>query len=187
MVRCESPLEKDFLYLIETSPWVLYYIEQPIKISAKIGNNIHHYTPDFFVHTQDEILLVEVKPFDRLTTPESMLQQSIGRSFCEENQITFRIVTDREIRQGWSLYNSKLLFKYSKTSTTLVEFHKVYEILEGIQYPTILELSQEMIEVGISREPLSVIYNLIFRGHILVDLSEQLTRQTPIIGWNTDC
>lgn len=184
MVKCESPLERDFVYFLEINRFVLYYSEQPMKIWAKIGEETHYYTPDFFVQTHNEYFLVEVKDSSKFDSPEARLQRLIGQSFCRENPVIYKVITDKEIRSGSLLYNAKLLFKYSRIPTSILHYNQVFNILQNSKSLSLIELASQMGSLKDVRMNLPIVYNLIFKNLLLVDFSQPIFSDTRIIRWN---
>ena len=71
MVACESLLEGDLVILLEFSPGVLSYQEQPARIEYWDGERMREYFPDFEVCLSDGTQAhLEVKSSGRLAKPK---------------------------------------------------------------------------------------------------------------------
>ncbi len=99
MVRCESLLEMQFLYLAEFARDVLTFDEQPITISYRLNGRKRRYTPDFCLHWRDgQQWFVEVKPHELLALEKNQEKfAAIGEHFRGMGD-TFITISDREIR-----------------------------------------------------------------------------------------
>ncbi len=181
LIKWESYLERDLIYLLEFETEVLKYIEQPFKITVKINGKVHWYRPDFLVQKKECIEIIEVKPTWYLNEPESLQQRAIGEAFCSDKDIIFKVVTEKEIQEGNFLKNVKILFRYSRTKVSLKHSHKIFQVIKDTNPLTIEELSQRITVSG-KEEMECVIYNLIFKKHLFVDLTQPLSKKTLILG-----
>jgi TnsA endonuclease N terminal/TnsA endonuclease C terminal len=111
MIEFESPLERDLISILEFSPIVETFEEQPLTIRwADAGGKEHPYTPDFLIQFRGQPFLrkgstakpwlVEVKPQKRLATQWDELRDRFRAAVAEASRRgwLFRILTDREIR-----------------------------------------------------------------------------------------
>lgn len=81
MVRCESLLEMQFLYLAEFARNVIAFDEQPVSIAYRLNGRQRRYTPDFGLRWRDgQQWFIEVKPQELLST--------------EQNQEKFAAITE---------------------------------------------------------------------------------------------
>ncbi len=180
MISWESPLERDYIQLQEWDSNVLSYKEQPLRIRMKMGNDTFNYTPDFWVERTDGIELVEVKSSRYLNTPQAKMQVKMGTEFCGEEGLRFRLVTEKDIREGHLLGNVKLLLRYSRMKVSLFHIHAAVDTLTKRGPMTIDSLNQEMSKFD---ESLSIVYHLIFKKYLHVNLTnEPLTRESLIEG-----
>ena len=114
MVACESTLERDHLYHLEADPNVVSFQGQPFVEQYSFEGKIHTYIPDFAVDYQSphhrEIHEVKSrKEIDR--TKVAAKYAAISQRF-ETMGITYRIVTDAEIRREPRLTNAALILRY---------------------------------------------------------------------------
>lgn len=105
IVQFESALERDFIYLAEFDINIKGYLEQPLAINYidKSGFN-RKYTPDFYItyhekHRKDEIIEIKYESELNKNDPELNHKFESARTFCIKNDILFRIVTERYIRE----------------------------------------------------------------------------------------
>lgn len=111
MVHYEGLLELDALYHFETSPLIVSYTEQPVRIHYPDGARLRRYTPDFQLHLADgQDVLIEVKPAANAVRPEtshSLMQ--IAAQFDRTAQ-AFEVLTDEALRIELRLSNLKVIY-----------------------------------------------------------------------------
>ncbi|NHQ87306.1 hypothetical protein HA050_14410 [Iodobacter sp. HSC-16F04] len=109
-VHWESLLEKDALLLLELSPGVAAYQEQPEVIEYFDGEQFREYIPDLKVVLLDgTIRYIEVKPFDQLARPSIRKKYEAIALHFQSIQSPYRIVTEVEIRREPLFSNLQLL------------------------------------------------------------------------------
>jgi hypothetical protein len=109
-----SPLERDLISIMEFSPIVETFEEQPLTIRwVDAGGKEHPYTPDFLIHFRGQRFLrkgstakpwlVEVKPQKRLAEQWDELRDRFRAAVAEATRRgwVFHILTDREIRTSY--------------------------------------------------------------------------------------
>jgi hypothetical protein len=107
LVDFESSLERDYIRLLEFDDQVRIYYEQPLKI--EFGNR--YYIPDFYVeYWDDKKEVIEIKYSSDLIENAQKYNEKFKAAdeFCKENGLTFRILTEKEIRNDY-LFNVKFL------------------------------------------------------------------------------
>lgn len=169
MVAWESLLEKDTLLLMELSPGVLSYQEQPEEISYWDGQAMCCYVPDLRVNLCNETsLLVEVKPAAELERPAVRTKyQQIAQHLLEQGE-HFLILTDQEIHLA-PQYSSlcRLLYWYNHAPAQLPSAREIGMQLKGYEQATI----QDCLDLFGA----SVTYALIAKGLLVSDLTLVLT------------
>ncbi len=108
MVGYEQLLEADTLVLLEMSPRVLSFREQPKRIFYPDGDRTRHYTPDYEVELIDgSRKLIEVKPAKRLRSSDVKHKLDRIAEHLERIDEPFLILTDESIRLQPRLQNLK--------------------------------------------------------------------------------
>lgn len=98
MVRCESLLEMTCLYLAEFARTITAFDEQPLSISYLTSGRRRRYTPDFkFVWQDGQEWFVEVKPAEKLATPENKERFAAIASYFEGTGARFVALTEEHI------------------------------------------------------------------------------------------
>ena len=109
-VHWESLLEKDAILLLELSPGVVTYQEQPEIIEYFDGEQIREYIPDLSVILHDgTVRHLEVKPAEQLARPSIRGKYEAIAKHYQSIQLPYRIVTEDEIRREPLFSNLKLL------------------------------------------------------------------------------
>lgn len=110
MVAWESLLERDALYLLEFSPGVVSYREQPTLVQYFDGAQIRDYYPDFELALQDGSLVhLEIKSSSQFDRPKVRAKLAAIAKSYEQKEWGFRIATEREIRREPLLTNLRFL------------------------------------------------------------------------------
>lgn len=98
MVAWESLLERDAILLIEFSPGVLSYQEQPALVQYSDGYQVRDYYPDFeLVLANSKRVHVEVKTAYQLAKPEFAAKYTRISEHYTRLGLDYRIITEAEI------------------------------------------------------------------------------------------
>lgn len=172
VVWYESPLERDYMYLLEIDSDVISYREQPGRIYYTLGGKRHHYTPDLLVERRHEKQFVEVKLKKMAEKEEYRHLFRIAEETCCREGYEFRVATDETIRRQPRLNSVKLLYKYARTQ--LFPQHQIgcHEFFSVRQEAPLGEVTRFFASRGIDQQ---VVYALIFHGVLSVDLMRPLT------------
>jgi hypothetical protein len=171
MVWWESQIERDYLYLLEIDPDVVSYEEQPLKIRYYLDGEPHLYTPDLRVIRRDKQQIVEVKDKKAAVREEYVELFRRVAPICQDQGYEFVVVTDQDIRIQPKLDNIKLICKYAKASVTSVHQILLYSLFADMASLTLEEIIGGFASKGI---PNSVVYALIYRGILSVDLMQPI-------------
>jgi len=115
-IQFESSLERDFIYLLEFDMEVKSYLEQPITLEYMgINGKKRRYTPDFYIQYKDSRKkdeLIEIKYKNTLNKNHFKLKPKFdaARIFCEKNGLSFRTVTEVDIRPDDSFLLDNIIF-----------------------------------------------------------------------------
>lgn len=100
MVHHEGLLELDAIYLLEASPQVVGYREQPKTIAYPDGDCVRKYTADLEVTlASGELIWIEVKPATFLQKAEVLHKLACVSSHLKRCGQAFVILTDEELRR----------------------------------------------------------------------------------------
>ncbi|MDT4955073.1 MAG: hypothetical protein QOJ02_3211 [Acidobacteriota bacterium] len=165
----ESLLERDYIHLLEFDPDVTKYEEQPIRVAYPFEGKVRHYTPDFLVERRDgRRIIVEVKLKKKTSTEEFRLFLLAVAPVIQKLGYEFLVVTEEMIRVEPLLENLKILWGYSRVA--FFSRHQVLcrKFLRENDGATIADLARSLSDKGVT---LPVIYSLIYRGALSVDLN----------------
>lgn len=180
MVAWESLLERDAIYLLEFSPGVLSYQEQPTVIQYFDGLQMRDYYPDFELVLMDGSWAhVEVKPSAQIAKPKIEAKlRAIATHYRERGQ-NFRIVTEQYIHREPLLTNVRTL-------SYLVG-------RRGHSLPTAAELVQAFgsspLRLGVIQSELGedIALRLLATNQLVCDLTQPLTAQTEVVVTKGGC
>lgn len=172
IVRWESKLERDFIYLLEFDPDVLSYREQPIRIIYFLDGKRHRYTPDFLVVRVNKKQIIEVKPISKVFKGNNRRRFRAISRICSAMGYEFKIATEREIRVQPSLNNIKLFWKYARTSIS--PQHQIYckEVFGNNREIYLGELIRAFESKGIGRQ---VVFSMLYHKILTVDLTQPVS------------
>jgi hypothetical protein len=95
-IQYESGLEYDFLQSLEKFDQVIFYQEQPFKISYEFENTKHVYYPDIlFVLQSGQGIVVEIKPVFKMALQVNLKKWAALKNFCSENGLGLLITDGR--------------------------------------------------------------------------------------------
>jgi hypothetical protein len=175
MIAFESLLERDFIYLLDYDPAVDWFEEQPLSIEYLHETQLLHYTPDFHLLEGGRHVLVECKPERFIDTEENRRKFAVGQAWCEKQGWEFRLVTDQQVRSGYSLQNVKLLAQYARQKVDAMTRSQIQVFLQAAQSPVCLhDLAQAM-------APMASLFCLAYHHEIELALDEApISETTPV-------
>lgn len=142
-VQYESALERDMIYLLEFDETVKIYVEQPLKIEYYDKTKVRTYTPDFLIRyhekdRNDEIIEIKYDKDIKSNFDKYKLKFDNAKLYCDNNYLTFNILTEKNIRNGNENYlkNIRFLFQYKdllrSVNTNGVDIEKCNWILNHL-------------------------------------------------------
>ncbi len=187
----ESSLERDLLTLLEFSPEVSIYEEQPLTIEyTDEKHHIRTYTPDVLIVYSDEAassygithVLGEVKYRTDLFSHWKELKPKFkaARAFCRKRSWLFRIFTEVEIRTAY-LKNAQFLLPYKEYSANQPESERLLETLNHLESASVSQLLDDHAPNETMRlQLIPYIWHLISIGKIHTDLNSPLTMKSQL-------
>ena len=174
MVEWESLLERDAILLMEFSPGVKSFREQPELIQYRDGDVVRRYFPDFEITTTDaELIHLEVKPEKQLLRADVVHKLTKVAEHYAAKRHAYRILTDKVIRRQPLLGNVTLLARIRRPADTLLSLSAEvrYLLTDG-------PLPFDDLAHRVGRERL---LKMIALGHVGCDLTAPLSGTTPVI------
>jgi len=176
LVHYEGLLERDAIYLFETSPLIESYAEQPERIHFPDGNKLRRYTPDFVLDLHDgRRVLVEIKPARCLQQPDVRHKLDCVATELERTGQAFLVLSEADLRQQPRLDNLKWIYQHA--SKRIVSFLQSRTAIDPMvdRFPmTLRAASPALAEHCI--EP----FGLLLDGWLQCDLSEPINFDTPV-------
>ncbi|HEF4745148.1 TPA: TnsA endonuclease N-terminal domain-containing protein [Burkholderia multivorans] len=100
LVRCESLLEFDALFLMEFARGIRDFEEQPVTIEYQLGHRKCRYTPDFGAEWEDgSRWFVEVKPSEKLSEPRNLEKFDVLEQWFASRGDRLVVLTEQQIRR----------------------------------------------------------------------------------------
>lgn len=183
----ESPLERDFIALLEFSPDVASYEVQPVKIEwMDARGKPRCYRPDVRVDFCDELKrppwLYEVKCREDLCAHWDELRPKFRQAirYARKQSWVFHLVSDLEIRTPY-LANARFLLGYRNRAIPEA-------LVEAMMYAskTLGEASVAQLLRALSDDPLQqaeylpAVWHLIANWRLQADLQQTLTMVSPV-------
>ncbi len=174
MIECESILEGNIALLLEFSPGVLSYQEQPALIQYWDGDQMRAYYPDF------EALLVdgsrvhlEGKYSRKLTSPKIVKKYQAIAEHYQKTPIQFRIVTELDCLCEPLRSNLRRL-NYLRTKLVSEPLPSLAELTSRLgQTPIALATSEMILGAEVTQR-------LLAQGYLHCDLAAEITSDTLV-------
>jgi len=117
LVRCESLLEFDALFLMEFARGIRRFEEQPVTVEYWLGGRKRTYTPDFGVEWGDgRRWLLEIKPSDKLAEPSNAEKFDTLTQWFASRGERFLVLTEQQIRRPLRLCQIRDLLRERDTN-----------------------------------------------------------------------
>lgn len=174
MVECESILEGDVALLLEYSPGVLFYQEQPALIQYWGGEEMRNYFPDFEAVLLDGSRIhIEAKHSRKLAKPKVAKKYRDIAAHYQGTPIGFRIITELDCQLEPLRSNLRRL-SYLRIKVT-AEPLPTREVLSGLLGSTFTTLASLEASLGAT-----VTWRLLAVGLLHCDLSAEITPATQV-------
>jgi len=118
----ESKLEQDYFNLLNFERRVMF-VAQPESIRYRHGDNLRRYTADFEIVHDDGTTYVDEIKFEDQTLSERFQEKCLLLTrFFENQDKTFRVLTERDIRIGTRAENLRFLQPALRSKAPVEEF-----------------------------------------------------------------
>ncbi len=176
----ESALERDFVTLSSFLDPCARIMAQPVTIRFEDGARIRRYTPDFLVHGSLSQRFVEVKYHCDLLANRERLEPAFEamRAWAAAHGASFSVVTEDLIR-GPTLDNAKRLLPLRSAPMDSARAEVALKVIREQRPPT---LGDTVSALPMQRPAaLALLWQLIARDLLCVDLSVPITPDTPVL------
>lgn len=175
VVQCESLLEVDLALLLDASPFVTSFAEQPVTFRFVIDGEKRWHVPDFRVEQAGRRIYVEVK-FERdvngyVLARTALLQQQVA----QEGGI-YLLLTEADIRRPHRVANARQVLRRACHGITDTQLLGSFERLRASRITTLRDWnwdqSQAIEAIALAR--------LLVQGTAYVDMSRPLALETQV-------
>jgi hypothetical protein len=175
----ESALERDFVTLTSFTDAAAVVTAQPVTIRFKDEGRQRRYTPDFRVDWSDgRTDIVEIKYRTDLRAGWSRFRPAFAaaRNWASSSGARFRIATERGIRSARLEAAKRLLpLRNAPVDAVLAERAIAYARGHATSFGQLVDVLPASREAG-----LAVVWRLIARGALVVDLTMPITTDTRV-------
>ena len=178
-VQCESLLEVDLAMLLDASPFVSNYREQPVTFHLVIGGKRRWHVPDFQVEQAGRRIYVEVK-FKRDVDEYVLARTALLQHQVEQEGHSYLLLTEEDIRKQSWVANARKVLRRACHTIADTELIGNFERLRTGNSTTLRDWSwgqsQATEAIALAR--------LLTQGAAHVDMSNPLTLETPVHATN---
>lgn len=176
MIHHEGLLELDAIYLLEVSPHVVRYREQPKTITYPDGGRVRRYTPDFQATlATGESIWIEVKPSVSLDREDTQHKLNCVSEEMKRIQQAFVILTDDVLRREPRQSNARTIWhRAERIRPTNAKAKTILAQCAEKLPASLANTTQLLAPHGI--EP----YSLLMAGLIRCDLDTPLSSHTQL-------
>jgi len=164
VVQCESALEHEAALILDVSPVVQAFAEQPVRIHYRTEDSWRSHIPDFVVLVADRLTFVEIKfekdadaeVGDRTRLLEAQLGV-LGAGYC--------LLTERHLRQGDHVQSALRVLRRARHAISEAQLLATLEKLRTVDR---LPLAAFGWSIANSQEAVGIA-RLIMSGHAAID------------------
>lgn len=169
VVQGESTLEHETALLLDVSPTVRSFAEQPVRIHYQALNTWRSHIPDFALLVESRLNFVEIK-FEKDVDTEVCDRTRLLKEYLGALDVGYCLLTERHLRQGDNLQNAQRVLRRARHSIS--EVH-LLTILEKLRDMGRLPLAAFGWNIADSKDAIGIA-QLIMSGHAAVDNSGPL-------------
>jgi len=173
LIPCESTLETDHCLMMELEE-VERYLPQPFtfKVSGQ------SYTPDILlIDKYGRYELREVKPEGKLMCSKLRRFLDDVKEYCEEQGVTFRVITEKEIRTEHQFMSYKQIYRASHISFNELQIMEAKRLLNTGSALSFSNLRKRIIEHGL---PALLLEKLLLKGYFKFDRTKPFNENSLI-------
>lgn len=189
----ESLLERDFQTVLCADSRVKAYAVQSHQLnfwtrSASGAQTAHLYTPDVCaLLTDGRPIVFEVKHSSFLQRRSWLAREPfIRKAYCQDHDVPFVVVTEREIRVQPRLSNYEFMLRHRHPEDDMESEMAIRDTLAKLRTGSCIgELCDaSMISVDRLRRGFSAVIRLALKGELVLNLDEPLSLSTAILAPN---
>lgn len=183
VVQCESALEHEAALLLDVSPAVQAFAEQPVRIHYQTEGGWRSHVPDFVAFVADCLTFVEIK-FEKDVDAEvrertRILERQLGALGAD-----YCLLTERTLRQGDQVQNAQRVLRRARHAISEAQLLATLEKLRNIGRTTLATFGWS---VANSQEAVGIA-KLIMSGQAAIDPNGLLSDRTCVwLARDTAC
>lgn len=179
VVQCESLLEVDLAILLDASPFVSSYGEQPAIFHFVIDGERRWHVPDFQAQLSDRRIYIEVK-FEEDIDDHVLARTALLQRQLEQQGAIYLLLTETDIRKPHRIANARQVLRRACHALTDLELIGSFERLRESREMTFRDWSWDR-----SRTVEAIaLARLLVKGMANVDWSRPLTLETTVRAAN---
>ncbi len=175
----EATLEPLFVIRAQASPAVVWFETQPIRIKARLGELSTRYTPDGAAELRGgRRVLVEVKPMQRLRSPETLCRLIAIRRQVEAQGLALLFATEVELDRR----EENVRIRYVKSHARIFSAAETSRLKSQARSLDAAPLSVYSDQLGST----AAVLHLVAVGHLFLDYSHTINAATLITKQPTE-
>lgn len=179
VVQCESALEHEAALLLDVSPTVRSFAEQPVRIRYLADGEWRSHIPDFAVLFANQITFVEIK-FEKDVDAEVRDRTRLMEERLDASGAGYCLVTERHLRQGNHVQNALRVLRRARHA---ISEGQLLATLEKLRSTERLPLAAFGWSVADSQDAVGIA-QLIMSGHAAIDSQGSLSDRSCV--WLSD-
>lgn len=177
-------LTADLLYFFESFKHIVWYSEKVDTVRLEMDDGtIFTYTPHYIIHLSDGAKIIVECVHDSTIDDEDRLQQrTIVTAWARQNNYSFILVYEKELRAGFVLRNLIYLYRYAHIHVPIPKLQQIMSELRALGgKAAIWQLAERCKTENEGKlSYLPYILNSIFNHLINVDLNQKITNDSLI-------
>lgn len=176
MMQWESVHEGNAMRILDATPNVISFVEQPCEIIYTLNNTRHRHYPDLMVITNNHREFWEVKTESDANNPEVAERTAFLTQALPEYGYSYRVVFAEVLAKQPRLDNVKRLNKLGRRPVSIIDAERIRRLF--IHEPVISWGAFEQQP----HERLCMISRLILEGKLNIDLNQPISPATSILS-----
>lgn len=173
VVQCESALEHEVALLLDVSPAVQAFAEQPVRIHYQVEGEWRSHIPDFVLLVSDRLTFVEIK-FEKDVDVEVSERTRLLEGKLGGLGASYGLLTEHHLRQGNHIQNALRVLRRARHAISEVQLLATLEKLRSVgRIPLAAfgwSVADSLEAVGIAQ--------LIMSGHASIDTEGPVSDRT---------
>lgn len=176
MVHWESGAERNAFLLLDASPCVRAYCEQPARIRYELRGRSYAHTPDILVESDAGREMWEVKSASDAADPHVRARTRLLEHLLPDHGFAYRLVLAEELAREPRLSNVRLILRHGRARIDEREREEIRQLATALP-----QICWGAVMNGtLGPRGLAVVCRLILEGFLRVDFDQPISRETRI-------